>query len=156
MQIWSATTINCGIRVMCLQWLNWGLYPLFSIIYKSLDIHYSVLIFVLFFSCCLSVCLSCQVVELTKSLICLSYYRLSNCLFHQVNLTLSYQLHVSVCKRYQHFLCLVRCSSITSARHSSHLFCWRKYEERIRFHTKVEVFSERWAYQELNISLDFE
>jgi len=154
-QIWSTNTINSGIRIMCLQWLNWSLNPLFSIVYKSLDIYYPVLIFVLFFSCCLSICLSCQVVELTKSLICLSNYRFSNCLFHQVNFTLSYQLHVSVCKRYEYFLCLVRCSSVTSARHACHLFCWRKYEERIRFHTKVEVFSERRADQELHVSLDF-
>ena len=154
---WAVTIIYLDwLCFVGMKRLRWYLLPLFFVVNKSFNIYYSIWILVFFFSCSLSICLSGQVVKLTESLICLSNYRFSHCFLHQVNFTLSYQFHMSVCKRYQHFLLLVCCSSVSSSWNTSNLFCWRKDEKWIWLHAKVEVLPKRRTDQELNICFYFE
>ena len=139
-----------------MQGLSGYLLPLLFIVYKSFNIYYSVWVFVFLFSGGLGIGLRCQIIKLAKGLICLSNDWFSYCFLHQVNFTLSYQFHVSVSKRYQHFLCLVCSPSVASSRNTCNLFCRRENKERIRLHTEVEVLSEWRTNQELYIRFNFE
>lgn len=82
---------------------------------------------------------------------------LCHCLFHEVDLTLTDQLHVGVSQRNQNFLLLLaRCPPPTTAGHAAQLLRRGKDEEGVRLHTEVKVLCKAGCQQEMCVCFQLE